>query len=308
MLPLPSFSHSTHPLGLFAFRTLHVHTPCPALPSGGSRWFAPMRTRSSSLRVICSMTNLIGSCLLLSSPISFSPALFALPQPLRHPPPQGRSRCSDSLQFGRCLHTVCPPCIPPQVCTAQSRPDARFSLQVVPASRPLSSVLFSSFPPFLLSVPFAPLSTLLLSLQVRTLSASVSSRSTLSSHSLPSSHHSLGFAFSLQVRSSRLPDILPLQLFLCRSCSLRLPPSLSLCQLAFPGLTCECFHRRKDPAIPHRPLAQRSEQGTHNPLVDGSNPSGPTPRSQKMWTRRFGGLFHLRPKLAVLMSIAFFLL
>src|SRR5437588_12560244 len=30
------------------------------------------------------------------------------------------------------------------------------------------------------------------------------------------------------------------------------------------------------------PVAQRSEQGTHNPLVGGSNPSGPT-RNSRAW-------------------------
>ena len=29
-------------------------------------------------------------------------------------------------------------------------------------------------------------------------------------------------------------------------------------------------------SAPHGPVAQRLEQGTHNPLVAGSNPAGPT--------------------------------
>ncbi len=33
----------------------------------------------------------------------------------------------------------------------------------------------------------------------------------------------------------------------------------------------KCYHRQSC-----GPLAQRSEQGTHNPLVVGSNPTGPT--------------------------------
>ena len=31
------------------------------------------------------------------------------------------------------------------------------------------------------------------------------------------------------------------------------------------------------------PVAQRSEQGTHNPLVAGSNPAGPTIYNEKLW-------------------------
>src|SRR5215471_16543993 len=32
-------------------------------------------------------------------------------------------------------------------------------------------------------------------------------------------------------------------------------------------------------AARHGPVAQRLEQGTHNPLVPGSNPGGPTPNA-----------------------------
>ncbi len=33
----------------------------------------------------------------------------------------------------------------------------------------------------------------------------------------------------------------------------------------------------------HGPVAQRLEQGTHNPLVAGSNPAGPTISSRDLW-------------------------
>jgi hypothetical protein len=47
--------------------------------------------------------------------------------------------------------------------------------------------------------------------------------------------------------------------------SKRLPPAI-----------VSATRKRREAVSVEGPVAQRSEQGTHNPLVGGSNPSGPT--------------------------------
>lgn len=42
-------------------------------------------------------------------------------------------------------------------------------------------------------------------------------------------------------------------------------------------------------AAPRAPVAQRSEQGTHNPLVAGSNPAGSTPPLPRSLLDQWGG-------------------
>jgi hypothetical protein len=43
-------------------------------------------------------------------------------------------------------------------------------------------------------------------------------------------------------------------------------------------MTVERTRQKKQLSLGKGPIAQRLEQGTHNPLVPGSNPGGPTER------------------------------